>query len=123
MTQYIEITPEQIEYLRSYPRPWSYLGRRNREYDIPDFIDPVEYMRLSIRVAESCISPDIRVQIVYPLFLTSANISGNPESKTLSGAREFFPDIVGIDGGVCDLPPSDIFYFDEMGEIQYLRKN
>ena len=58
----------------------------------------------------------------YPLFLTSANISGNPESKTLVEAREFFPWVEGIDGGICDEPPSDIFFFDEQGSVEYLRK-
>ena len=124
MRQYIEITPEQIEFLRSYPRPWSYLGKRNPEYNLPTFLEPAQYTRLSIRVASICLSP-ISLDLIptFPLWLTSANLSGNPESKTLSGAREFFPDIDGIDGGACDLPPSDIFYFDDLGEIQYLRKN
>ena len=128
MRQYVEITPEQIEYLRSYSRPWSYLGKRNPEFVLPSFLDPVQYARLSIRVASVCIDPTILRSNhpaipLFPLFLTSANLSGNPESKTLSGVREYFPDIAGIDGGVCDLAPSDIFYFDESGEMVYLRKN
>ncbi len=123
MTQYIEITPEQIEFLRSYPRPWSYLGKRYPAYLLPDFVNPDQYPRLSIRVAESCIAPDLRSDIVYPLWLTSANLSGKWESKTLTEAREFFPWIDGIDGGQCDLPPSDIFYFDQSEEVVYLRKN
>ncbi len=123
MQMYIEITTEQIEFLKQYPRPWSYLGKRSSQFKLPDFLDGDTYLRLSIRVAESCISADIRDQILCPLFLTSANFSGQNESKTLAEAREFFPDIEGIDGRVCDLPPSDIFYFDESWEIVYLRKN
>ena len=29
----------------------------------------------------------------FPLFLTSANLSGHPESKTLLEAKEFFPSV------------------------------
>lgn len=124
MRQYIEITPEQIEYLRSYPRPWSYLGIRNPEYDLPTFLDVGQYTRLSVRVANSCLSAiSCDLSPTFPLFLTSANLSGNPESKTLAEARGYFPDITGIDGGVCDKIPSDIFYFDERGKVVYLRKN
>lgn len=96
---------------------------RNAQYNLPSFLDKTSYPRLSLRVAESCISPHIRDQILYPLFLTSANLSSQNESKTLAEAREIFPDILGIDGGMCDLPPSDIFYFDERGELEYLRRD
>ncbi|MBC7498408.1 Sua5/YciO/YrdC/YwlC family protein [Candidatus Gracilibacteria bacterium] len=122
MASYIDILSEQIEFLKKYPRPWSYLGKRSSQFKLPDFLDGDTYLRLSIRVAESCISADIRDQILYPLFLTSANFSGQNESKTLAEARESFPDIIGIDEGICDLPPSDIFYFDDSGEIEYMRK-
>jgi tRNA A37 threonylcarbamoyladenosine synthetase subunit TsaC/SUA5/YrdC len=98
MKQYVEITDEQIEFLRTYHRPWSCLGKRHPSYILPEWMDPMSYPRLSLRVAKSCISPDIRDQILYPLFLTSANLSGQDESKTLAEARESFPDIMGIDG-------------------------
>jgi tRNA A37 threonylcarbamoyladenosine synthetase subunit TsaC/SUA5/YrdC len=122
MASYIDISSEQIEFLKKYPRPWSYLGECSSQFKLPAFLDKEVYLRLSIRVAESCISADIRDQILYPLFLTSANFSGQNESKTLAEARESFPDIIGIDGGICDMPPSDILYFDERDDIQYIRK-
>lgn len=58
----------------------------------------LQYERLSLRVAESCINANIRDNIDYPLFLTSANFSGTPESKTLAEAKLAFPSIDGIDG-------------------------
>lgn len=88
---YIEITDEQIEFLKQYHRPWSILGKRRADYVLPDFLDEKQYEKLSLRVAESCIDENIRDSVSYPLFLTSANLSGMPESKTLAEARELFP--------------------------------
>lgn len=110
MKKYIEISDEQIEFLKAYPHPWSFLGKRVCE--LPEWMDAHSYTMLSIRVASICIPkiPSIRVpKFHFPLFLTSANLSGYSESKTLTEARVFFPSVEGIDGGVCDRPPSDIF--------------
>jgi tRNA A37 threonylcarbamoyladenosine synthetase subunit TsaC/SUA5/YrdC len=74
-------------------------------------MDREKYTMLSIRVAKVCI-PTSNFPLPtsnFPLFLTSANLSGHPESKTLTEARVFFPSVEGIDGGLCDHPPSDIF--------------
>lgn len=120
---YIDITDEQIDFLKSYHRPWSILGRRMKSYILPSFLDPEVYQMISLRVAEVCIPADIRNNIQYPLFLTSANISGDKESKTLAEAREYFPDIDGFNGWICDQDPSDLFSFGENNIIQYYRKN
>lgn len=122
LKQYIEITDEQIEFLKQYPRPWSILGKRREDFVLPDFLDAKMYEKISLRLAEKCIITDIRDRLDYPLFLTSANISWAPESKTLSEAREVFLWVEGLDGGVCDTPPSDIFEFVENGGIVFLRK-
>ncbi|MDD2693605.1 MAG: Sua5/YciO/YrdC/YwlC family protein [Candidatus Gracilibacteria bacterium] len=122
LQKYIEITDEQIEFLKKYPRPWSILGKKREDFVLPEFLNPITYEKISLRVAEKCIIADIRDNLSYPLFLTSANISGNPESKTLAEAREYFPGLKGVDGGICDEPPSDIFEFGEDGEVKYLRK-
>lgn len=122
LKKYIEITDEQIDFLKSYHRPWSILGKRMKSYVLPNFLDPETYQMISLRVAGVCIPADIRNNIQYPFFLTSANISGNPESKTLAEARGYFPWIDGIDHGVCDELPSDIFEFGENWGIKYLRK-
>lgn len=122
LQKYIEITDEQIEFLQNYPRPWSILGTKRKDFVLPEFLDPKTYEKISLRVAEKCIIAYIRDNVSYPLFLTSANLSGNPESKTLAEAREFFPWVEGMDGGICDELPSDIFEFWEDGEVKYLRK-
>ena len=123
MKKYIEISDEQIEFLRVYPYPWSFLGKRNPIASLPDCMDPYKYEKISLRVALSCIDANIRDTIEYPLFLTSANLSGASESKTLIEAKIVFPGIEGIDGGVCENQPSDIFSLREDGTIFYLRRN
>jgi tRNA A37 threonylcarbamoyladenosine synthetase subunit TsaC/SUA5/YrdC len=123
MKTYIEITDEQIEFLRNYPYSWSFLGKRNPDFMLPGFLDAEKYQMISIRVAENCIPQNLQVGLQYPLFLTSANISGKWESKTLAEAREYFPWVKWVDGGVCDHLPSDIFSIWDDGELIYLRRN
>lgn len=120
---YVEISDAQIDFLREYPYPWSFLWKRNETCVLPDFLDRDDYTMISLRVAENCIDANIRDNIQYPLFLTSANISGQPESKTFEEACTVFPWIDGIDGWICDRLPSNIFSLSETGEFQYLRKN
>lgn len=124
MKAYIEITDEQIDFLRKYPYPWSFLWKRTCE--IPEWMDSEQYQMFSIRVAGVCL-PTLEHSntrtLSFPLFLTSANLSGHPESKTLTEARVFFPWVQWIDGGICDRPPSDIFSIWEDGELKYLRRN
>lgn len=125
MRKYVSISDEQIEFLKSYPHPWSFLGVRNPDFIVPDWMDPTKYEMISLRVAKVILerekiwtlNPD------FPLFLTSANLSGQAESKTLEVAQSFFPWIKGIDGGICDRPPSDIFSIDKNWELHYLRRN
>jgi hypothetical protein len=57
MKHYIEISDEQIEILRCYPHPWSFLGRRHPSFLLPDWMDEDQYHMLSIRIARICI-PD-----------------------------------------------------------------
>jgi tRNA A37 threonylcarbamoyladenosine synthetase subunit TsaC/SUA5/YrdC len=75
MQDYIEISDEQIEYLRDYPYPWSFLGKRQSSFDLPEWMDDEKYSMISVRVAENCIDANIRDTIEYLLFLTSANLS------------------------------------------------
>ena len=123
MQAYIEISDAQIIFLQKYPHPWSFLGKRKSSFSLPGYMSSEQYTQISLRVAENCINANIRDNIKYPLFLTSANTSGHPESSTLEGARAYFPQIYGFDGGMCDSLPSDIFSIDEEGDLYYLRKN
>jgi tRNA A37 threonylcarbamoyladenosine synthetase subunit TsaC/SUA5/YrdC len=86
MRRYIEISDEQIGFLRGYLHPWSFLGKMDSE----------KYQMLSIRVASVCLKASERLS--FPLFLTSANLSGYPESTTFAEARSSFPEVEGYDG-------------------------
>ena len=66
---------------------------------------------------------EILENLNFPLFLTSANISWQPETMSFSEARNIFPEINGFDGGVCDAKPSNIFSFWENNELIFVRKN
>ena len=123
MKRYVEVSDEQISLLREYRHPWSFLGKRNPECILPDYMDREKYEMISLRVGKNCIHANIRDKLTYPLFLTSANLSGWAESTTLKGAKQVFPTLSWYDGWVCDGRPSDIFSLGEEGEIIYLRRN
>lgn len=123
MEKYIDISLGQKEFLKNYPYPWSFLGKRTDTYILPEYMEKDMYAKISLRVAENCINANIRDIISYPLFLTSANLSGSTESSVLQVAQTFFPMLWGIDGWVCMGKPSDIFSLSVSGEIIYLRKN
>jgi len=93
MQKYIEISDEQIEFLRQYPHPWSFLGKKKSDFILPEWMESEKYQMLSIRVAKVCL-PTLQhfntPTLQFPLFLTSANLSGQRESKTLAEAREVF---------------------------------
>ncbi len=91
LREYTDITDEQVEFLQNYPYPWSVILRRKESFILPEFLDTEKYSNISFRIASACIPESLRNTLHYPLFLTSANLSGNPESKTLAEASAYFP--------------------------------
>ena len=116
LPKYINISEEQIDMLRAYPHPWSCLAERTMNAPLPKkLINDPKYQKLSLRVAEVCIPETIRDILPYPLFLTSANHSGEKEAHTLEDAKSIVHDrnieMQSFDGGICDKPGSNIFEF------------
>jgi hypothetical protein len=75
MREYIEISDKQIDFLKSYPYPWSFLGLKKENVTLPEFMDSGRYRKLSLRIASVCLKKHER-SFHFPLFLTSANPSG-----------------------------------------------
>ena len=123
LREYALITDEQQAFLQQYPYPWSALLPRNHTDHFPESLQTDAYAMISYRVATKCLGDAVRNALSFPLFLTSANLSGAPESTTLSQAQQQFPDIAGKDGGECVAFFSDILTWSSDGELQYIRKN
>lgn len=130
------LTREQIEFLENYERPFSILTNApNIEmliwFDEWEFIyeNKDVYDEMSIRVASNPIEMSL-IEKVWPIFLTSANISGEKELYSMGEAKEVFDKYkkyieflwwdTTLDSGI---KPSDIFWFvwDTL-EIEYLRR-
>ena len=125
LREYAEVTDGQMEFLRIYSHPWSVILPRKNDAQLPASLQWEAYEQISFRVAEACVSnyESWMIRHEFPLFLTSANLSWEPESTTLEQAKSIFPWIEWIDWWICDRPPSDIFRFLPDGEIEYLRRN
>lgn len=116
-------TPRQIEILQKYPFPFSAILPRNPSYQFPEFLKTDNYNFISVRIWEKCLKKEVLEKLHFPFFLTSANLSGYPETTTFDEAKSFFPNLDGIDGGICGASPSNIFSFGENDELIFLRKN
>lgn len=98
LREYAEITEEQIDFLVHHPHSWSVVLKKKSTWNLPEFLDSEVYSNISFRVAEICVPANICNCIQYPLFLTSANLSGKIESKTFAEAKESFPYMEGYNG-------------------------
>jgi tRNA A37 threonylcarbamoyladenosine synthetase subunit TsaC/SUA5/YrdC len=104
LPKYINISEEQIRF--SEPIPILGVVSQNARV-MPRFQRSSEQIAniksLSLRVAEVCIPEMIRDTLPYPLFLTSANHSGEKEAHTLEEAKSIIQDssikVQSFDGG------------------------
>lgn len=117
------ITEEQIKILQNYPHPFSVLLPLNKNYNFPEFLKMDNYQLIFVRIWEKILQKNILEKLEFPLFLTSANKSGEKESTTFLEAKQIFPEIDGFDGGICNHSPSNIFEFWENNELKFLREN
>lgn len=123
------ITDEQIEFLKNYKRAFSILLKpKNKENLINKNIQNHDlYDKISFRVASE-INKDF-VSKTWEIFLTSANISGLPETYKIEEIKEQFWEnfknfcIVWNTDSLAKAAASDIIEFDENNNIIYLRKN
>lgn len=123
----IEITEEQIEFLKNYPYPFTIIGSINKDFILPEFLNKKVYSKIAIRVAKKCINHDIIRRLEYPSFLTSANYSWEKEIYSYDKALEIFwkNNWVKIYSWITkNYPPSNIFNFiGNTLELNFLRKN
>lgn len=119
------INEDQKEFLMDYPHPFTLITERI--FHLPSYLDAHLYHKIAIRVADACIPyEDIRKKLSFPLFLTSANKSGEKECHTHKEVSAIFStdDIIILGERSEWRPASDIFSFigDTM-EIIYHRHN
>ncbi len=121
--KYVQITQAQLEFLSIYPYPFTLLAKPI--ISLPWFLPTEAYSYLGIRVWEKCIDLDIHKNISYPLFLTSANWSGEKECYSRQEVlSEFGSDIAILWEESGWNPPSNVFSFiDDTLELEYKRRN
>jgi len=132
------LNSKQIEFLKNYKKPFSILTNSdhlkawlNYRDEETVFVNKDQYKRVAFRVANNSIQKNL-IKKVWPIFLTSANLSNKPEIYELEKLEEQFQyyidkkkiEILGIKDLDKNVPPSDIFEFawDSL-DIEYLRKN
>ncbi len=136
--QNTKLTLKQIEFLKNYKNPWTILIDKEKICDknllkIISSLDNSEiYIKIAFRVAHTFMHRRL-IEEKWPLFLTSANKSTNPELfDTISVKKEFEKEIKENKIRVfahndyyikSEKNYSDIFEFEDNSlEINYLRK-
>jgi tRNA A37 threonylcarbamoyladenosine synthetase subunit TsaC/SUA5/YrdC len=130
------LTGEQIDFLKKYPRGFTVMTDAPRlkmimELDQEDFEykNKEEYKKFAFRVAHNDVQKKL-ISEIGPIFLTSANFSGEKEIYDTQEARKQFANFakeityIPENHTLQIEPPSDIFEFvDDTLELNYLRKN
>ncbi|MCH2188354.1 Sua5/YciO/YrdC/YwlC family protein [Candidatus Gracilibacteria bacterium] len=132
-----DLTHEQIEFLKKYPNPFTILTDSlpvhhwmNYEDDEVMFENRDRYERIAFRVAHTPEQEKL-LKKHGPLFLTSANESGEPEMYNKDDIFERFNyniekykiEFIGTPKLDPNISPSDIFEFvGDTIEVKYLRK-
>ena len=138
LSQNSDLTSEQIDFLKNYKNPFTILTNSlpvshwiNYEDEEISFENRDIYKQIAFRVAHTPAQKKL-IKKVWPIFLTSANTSGEPELYTQDDIIERFNyeiekykiDILGDTELHPDIPSSDIFEFVwESLEVKYLRQN
>lgn len=122
-----DIVPSHIDFLRSYPHPFSVILTPRNPAKLPSFLPNVYHESIAFRISDRCLDEKIRPLLPYPCFLTSANKSGKGECYTrqdalesLGCSRDSFSHI-GPDFIAQNLP-SDIFHIKQNG-LDFVRRN
>ncbi len=133
------LTENQINFLKNYSKPWTILIDKEKITD-KNLLNQIEklpnseiYEKIAFRVAHNFMHRKL-ISKHWPLFLTSANKSNNPEilssikiKQELKDEIENFWIKVFAHNDFCinsQQTASDIFEFiGENDEIRYLRKN
>lgn len=130
------LTEEQVELLKNYNRPFTILTNcpyiemiLNLEQEDFEYQNKEFYKEIAFRVANNEIEKKLLSEI-WPIFLTSANLSGEKEIYDLIQAKKQFESYNKIVKFLWEnyklnenIKPSDIFEFIwESLEIKYSRK-
>ena len=119
------LTRKQIQFLMDYPHPFTVVTNVNRRFVRPYFLN-YRFMEYGIRVWETFLNDEVKSRLRFPIFLTSANNSWEPEiydSEAL--VRVFGSDVLDIiEWKIEPKQPSNVFRFvrDSL-ELDFLRKN
>lgn len=120
------LNEEQITYLKKYPFPFTIITNLNEDFVYPDFLDKSIYKDFWIRVTDSFLITLLPESLEFPIFLTSANNSWEPELYNTQSVRENFWDSIWyiVDSKIETRLPSNIFRFKwDSTEQDFVRKN
>lgn len=136
LEKYTNLTKEQIDFLKKYSKPWTIITSSSKieiilNLEQEDFFykNKEFYKSIAFRVANNEIQKKL-INEIWPIFLTSANLSWEKEIYDILEAKKQFKNYKSIkflwEKTKLDnnIKPSDIFEFRWNNlDIKYLRQN
>ena len=140
LEEYTDLLEEQIDFLKNYKKPFTVLTSSSyvdmflkfEDEEMGMFENKDIYHQIGFRVAHTPEQKKL-IQKVWPIWLTSANLSGKSELYTSDDVHEQFSyyiekgiiNVIGIPKHeLWNTPPSDVFGFeDESVKQVFVRKN
>ena len=90
MEKISKLNSRQIDFLKGYPHPFTIVTEMKTDFIFPSFLDRNLYKDFGLRVAESFLTEEGSEMLEFPIFLTSANNSGEEEIYDYSELQERF---------------------------------
>ncbi len=123
------LTPSQVNFLRTYKFPFTIVcGIRDDFRDEYPLLDEYNYKTVWFRVGEACLEPETMAYVRAPIFLSSANKSGEEECHTIDEVNDVFRDNIDVlkilPGKAGHQPSSNVIQFVwTTNDLKYIRKN
>lgn len=124
-----KLSPAQVNFLRTYKFPFTIVCEVRDDFrDEYPLLDTYGYKTVWFRVAEACLPLETLSHIRSPLFLSSANKSGEKECHTVNEIERIFHDYLPILKIIPwrpgRQPASNVIAFKgNTNDLQYSRKN
>jgi len=92
-----KLSPTQINFLRTYKFPFTVLCEVRDDFrDEYPLLDTYGYKTVGFRVAEACLPRETQAYVRSPLFLTSANKTGEKECHTVQEIERVFSEYLPL---------------------------
>lgn len=122
------LNTRQIDFLKSYKFPFTVVTEVREDFRVEYELDETVYEQVGFRVGEACLDEDTLSYIRGPMFLTSANLSGEEECQSVEEIMQVFGNqgkyLTSLPGTIHNNEASNVIRFQgDSTALDYIRKH